>query len=611
MSTAESGVQKSKFSLLCSPYLLNYLPYLTHEIVAIFSSMASWAHNREIIDIIKHLPVGKDSVIHLLKALGHPDIVIQDIAILHLNQLDNSIVKPVILESLMSEDVEIKTVVAKAVQNIELSNLGEDSVPYLLQVLEHPNINIQNAAATLLGKIDGETALNAVKDKDYNVRKSAVEAICHAKGESHLPTLLRIAKDPDLSIRIIAINRIGEVGNEAALPVLLNAMKSLASRQVNTWHDSQFDYARSTSEQVIHSALSKLNLTNTSLPYVVESLKYEDSEQWQLIRQLFSQIMGSIKLPSILDAPEYDIESCQLEEDELVFSLLEAICYQAWESCQGSSVISDVLTSLEHEDWQICQSAAKLLWKIGGREVARALVQALERIEDWDVRQWIAEAIGLIQDEAVIPDLLKLLQHPHWEIRWSAAEALTYLFSDQAIPGLIEALEHENWDVRRNAAEVLVNFRSKQIIPGLFKALADEHEDVRRVVQQALIREQIQITDLTIEPWPDEEPENPHPYCQKRDLLFAMAQNLGESAIPGLIATLDVEDPKLGVVAILARLTHKAPETAISDLWHHHRYNPTPELKQTIQSLQKSYKRYNPTLATTPLGTPNSSKSQR
>jgi len=134
------------------------------------------------------------------------------------------------------------------------------------------------------------------------------------------------------------------------------------------------------------------------------------------------------------------------------------------------------------KDPNIRKWAADALGELGEKQAVAPLIAALDD-QETDVKCSAAAALGKLGDPRAVEPLIKSLEDIL--VRKSAARVLQRL-GKVATPGLLAALEHDNKDVRRYVAEILGNLEDPTAVEPLIKSLGDDDSSVRRSVATAL-----------------------------------------------------------------------------------------------------------------------------
>ncbi len=87
-----------------------------------------------------------------------------------------------------------------------------------------------------------------------------------------------------------------------------------------------------------------------------------------------------------------------------------------------------------------------------------------------------------------IPSLTQALDHDDWEVCETAALGLS-LIGPEAVTSLVQALESSNWQTRKAAVQALgwVGPEAMEAVPTLTQLFGDENQEVRATVPETLM----------------------------------------------------------------------------------------------------------------------------
>jgi HEAT repeat protein len=300
-----------------------------------------------------------------------------------------------------------------------LANMRSNmEISRLLKALEHEDFDVRRSAADALGRIGSEQVisglLRALEHEDFGVRRSAVDALGRIGSEQVISGLLKALDDDDSEVRGQVAAALGRIGSEQAILGLLKAVNGcMNEKQVSEFFNALF-------------------LEN-----------HEDS--WRdNVSKAISEFSSESEMRGALDA-----------FDEDYFVRLERI--------GSEQVILGLLETLEHnKSSAMRRSATHSLRRIGSDGAILGLLKALDD-ENYFVCGDAADALGYLGSEQAIPGLLKALEHDKSYVRGQAAAALGRIGSEQVILGLLKALEHDKSYVRWSAVEILENITSTTI----------------------------------------------------------------------------------------------------------------------------------------------------
>jgi len=276
--------------------------------------------------------------------------------------------------------------------------------------------------------------ITALKDEDWIVRASAVEAIGKI-AEKHpeydweavVPNLITALKDKDSDVRKKAVEALGKIAEkhpeydwEIVVPDLITALKD------EDWH------------------------VRWRAAWALEEIGFEKVP-------LDGRVLALLILKKIDDAVAI-----------------------------GEPAVPDLITALKDEDRGVRERAAEAIGKIGvNDEQFETIVRMLKEGETWWEREGAAMALGELKNVKAVPDLIAALKDKDWYVRWRTAEALEKIGFDKvpldgrvlallilektdevvamgepAVSGLIAALKNEYW-VRERAAWALEKIAEK------------------------------------------------------------------------------------------------------------------------------------------------------
>jgi len=111
-----------------------------------------------------------------------------------------------------------------------LGQIGDpQATPALIQALQDKDRDVRRAAAEALGQIGDRQAIpaliEALKDEDEGVRRAAAEALEKIGDPQATPALIQALQDKDRDVRRAAAKALGKIGDRQAVPALIEALK--------------------------------------------------------------------------------------------------------------------------------------------------------------------------------------------------------------------------------------------------------------------------------------------------------------------------------------------------------------------------------------------------
>src|SRR5688572_27872827 len=156
--------------------------------------------------------------------------------------------------------------------------------------------------------------------------------------------------------------------------------------------------------------------------------------------------------------------------------------------------LEEVKAGKGNRRWQAAYELSKYLNYRGnkqidprlGRDLSSAFVSA--RDDDPRVRQYLALAMGRLQDKSAVEPLIQSLDDSNPETRLYVVSALGDLGDTRAVEPLLKLLQNSDHDLRKMIIYSLGLLQDKRAIPELQAALNDSRQDVRWNAALALAR---------------------------------------------------------------------------------------------------------------------------
>jgi HEAT repeat protein len=145
--------------------------------------------------------------------------------------------------------------------------------------------------------------------------------------------------------------------------------------------------------------------------------------------------------------------------------------------------IDSLIADLASDQWATRQHARQALVAMGS-PAATALIKTLQD-RDWHVRWGAAKTLGQINDPAVPPALVRMLEDERSGIRWLAAEGLMG-HGREGLVALLQALVHHSDDLwlREGAHHVIHNLAERdKYLHDLLRPVLVAIDDIEPAIQ--------------------------------------------------------------------------------------------------------------------------------
>ncbi|MCI4669886.1 MAG: HEAT repeat domain-containing protein, partial [Bacteroidia bacterium] len=327
-----------------------------------------------------------------------------------------------------------------------------------------------------------EAVLQAIvallKDEDYNVRSSAVEALGSQEKlrEAVLQAIVALLKDEESDVRNSAVSALGrqEKLSEAVLQAIVAFLKD------------EYSYVR-------RSAVSALGrqekLRDAYLQAIVALLKDEDSS----VRSYAVEALG--RQEKLSEA--YLQAIVAFLKDEYSYVRRSAVYALGRQEKLSEAYLQAIVALFKDEDFLVRRSAVSALGRQEKlRDAYLQAIVALLKDEDSEVRRFAVEALGGQENlsEAYLQAIVAFLKDEDWQVRISAVEALgrQEKLSEAVLQAIVALLKDESSYVRISAVEALGRQEklSEAVLQAIVALLKDEDYNVRSSAVYALGRQE-------------------------------------------------------------------------------------------------------------------------
>ena len=223
-----------------------------------------------------------------------------------------------------------------------------------------------------------------------------------------------------------------------------------------------------------------------ALPTIIRAFNYSD---W--FRDNAAIILGKINKKQSLALPSL-ISTLSDSEKSVKFWGVKAL---GEIGIGNSETIQALITALN--DVKTRNNAVEALGKINNSAVVSALIETIKN-SDGDFRSYAAVALSKITNPDAVPVLIEAVNHSafHVYIRYFAAEALGNIGNPEAVSALIAVLNDSEINdiyyaadelVRNKAVEALSKIGTPEAVSGLIEALNHPYQKVRGKAAEALL----------------------------------------------------------------------------------------------------------------------------
>lgn len=327
-----------------------------------------------------------------------------------------------------------------------LVRLGEESIPYLAELLGHTDTNKAHMAAKALSTI-GTPAIAHLAEvclyKSASAREWAAYAMRLSGDKAAVKPLKELLKDDDATVRTTAVQALSEIVPTEAKKLLLEMLKV----------DENTDVRSAIAEEL--GDMPGADTVRALIGMLKESTWFVRYNAAQSLRKM----RDKTSLQPFIEALKDDVPE------------VRCIAAQALGDIMDKKAVGPLIALLKDEEFEVRIHASKSLGLIGDPKAIKPMAEAFLAKEP--TSSFVGEDLACFGEKAVGILILGL---KHWEqrVREAAAKGLAAAGSRKAVEPLLKALNDKCWTVRCRAAEALGALRDPRAIRPLVAKLRDQ-----------------------------------------------------------------------------------------------------------------------------------------
>jgi HEAT repeat protein len=403
---------------------------------------------------------------------------------------------------LQSSDAEERRVAA-----VDLGRAGREAVPLLFRAMADKDWRVRKTAVEALVEIEGEGVIagliEALKTEDNaGARNSAIEALIQIGGPA-LDALLPVLTIPDPDVRKFIVDILGDIRDPRAVTELITRLvedddenirvaaaealgKIRDPRAVNAllgclhrYDQGWLDYAAAEAlgeigdGRALGPLLAALDRSTLREP-ILESLgKIGNANTIGPLIESLADPLRIVREVSVVAIAAVYRKSSESDQQKIIETVRARISESA------VNFLEEILISSSGELQK--GSIALLGW--AGRE--GSIRKLLSLLNEEEFQESVAQTLTHIdKDQAAF--LLPYLSSDNALIRRTVAHVLGEVAYAESEEYLLPLLRDENGHVRSTAAAALGRLKSRRAVAPLLDLLADEYENVQETAIQAL-----------------------------------------------------------------------------------------------------------------------------
>ena len=403
---------------------------------------------------------------------------------------------------LQSSDAEERREVA-----VDLGRAGKEAVPLLFRAMADKDWRVRKTAVEVLVAIGGERVITglieALKTEDNaGARNSAIEALIQIGGPA-LETLLPVLTIPDPDVRKFVVDILGDIRDPRAVTELITRLVEDADENIRVAAAEALGKIRD--PRAVDALLGCLNRYDQGwIDHAAAEALGEIGDVRALGPLLAALDRSTLREPvleslgKIGDANTIDPLIVSLADP---LRIVREVSIVAIAAVYRKSTGSDRLKIIEAVRARISESAVNYLEEIlitstgdlqkatiallgwTGRE--HSIRKLLSLLNEEELQEYVAQSLTHI-DKDHAGFLLPYLASDNALIRRTVAHVLGEVACAEGEESLLPLLQDENGHVRSTAAAALGRLKSRKAVAPLLDLLADEYENVQETAIHAL-----------------------------------------------------------------------------------------------------------------------------
>ncbi len=389
------------------------------------------------------IAIGGETTAYMVLPLLREDSLLRNTALIILKEIGAWVV-PLLRPLLVDKDDDVRKFAIDLLMDINHCDYLDD----LLTVLqEDGNANVRAAAAKALGIFAYAKAIphliQALGDDEW-VAFSALEALSLMKIESTVEPIAALLSNSSPTLRYTAVETLGQMGFSSSGKYLLQHLPQAEGMEKTALLKSLIQ-------------VGQISCLPQAAEDLLDMFKNSDWEDRLIALQGLAELGQLDALPAVLDAVG-SLDPANPDEMDIIYAVKERL---RGLNCSGALI--EILNNpdakykaktiaIEIMEEQGCQAAIPhliALFKGNWRDVKRASIQTLKEIcgenseemflgalddDDGHVRKSAVCALGRIGDEAILDDLLKLLEYePYQDVREEIVKAVLAIDPQRAL----------------------------------------------------------------------------------------------------------------------------------------------------------------------------------
>jgi len=290
----------------------------------------------------------------------------------------------------------------------------EKLIPDLIARTTGKDHTVRVHLINVLARFERDDVVQALEaqlhDRHTPVRKAAIDALLKMGRATDIQLICSLLSDPDLEVQGKAVDLVVKLRHPDTMTYLIDVLKD------------ESEFARRSAVEVLNEIAEP-----DTIKHLLNAI--EDDDWW--VRSRASDALAKIGGPKVMNAV---LQLVSDKDENIRRSAIEIL-----NQTKDQKAVSHLIKATEDSDWWVRERAADALGEIGSTKAVPALVKMLGG-EAKSVPAAI-RALGAIGDQAVLSQILPMLDRPEKEIKVEAVAAVARL-ADGGMAETVKARLH-------------------------------------------------------------------------------------------------------------------------------------------------------------------------
>jgi HEAT repeat protein len=366
---------------------------------------------------------------------------------------------------------------------------AQAAFPVLVRALDDPDDEVRAKAATALGRLGDQRAINHLLERLLTdpapfVRGRMAATLGQFGGPEVIDRLVHALGDPAWWVRMRSVEALEQIGTAAEGPLIV------------ALDDGDREIRRRAAV-----ALERLGVAANLVRMMESGAKAPEASPHLArlaaagTRELLAELLAhpfpavrDVALTAIRREGRHDLASELIQRAAADSEpSLRAAALDALRVLRLQQALPAALTGAIDPDSQVRATAIRLAGTLGGAETLE-VARAHTADPDPGVRAAAAAALGAMKAHAALDDLARLMDDPASAVRQAAVLAVAEARLRQLVPAVIELLGDREEEVRAAAARSIAILGDRAAVPGLLRAYPAAPPNLREGIAAAVSR---------------------------------------------------------------------------------------------------------------------------